>query len=138
MAGVHELRSKVPESEKITINLGHVDLGHVDLLVRDGFYSNRSDFIRTAIRNLLARHEDTSKTLVARQELDLGLRTFTRDELEAAKRARDPIAIRVLGLAIIASDVTPELARTAISSVQVLGTLQASVEVKAALRDRLV
>lgn len=138
MASVSELRPGLPDSEKITINLGHVDLGHVDLLVRDGFYSNRTDFIRTAIRNQLARHEDASRKAVARHELDLGLRTFTREELEAAKRAGAPIAIRVLGLAVVAADVTADLARASIASVHVLGTLQASAEVKAALRDRLV
>ena len=138
MARLRALQSKVPDSEKITINLGHVDLGHVDLMVQDGFYSNRTDFIRTAIRNQLSRHDDAVKQSVARHKLDLGLRTITRDELEIAKRSGQPIAIHVLGLAIIASDVSPALARAAIASVQVLGTLQASAEVKTALQDRIV
>ena len=138
MARQRELQSKVPDSEKITINLGHVDLGHVDLLVQDGFYSNRTDFIRTAIRNQLSRHDNAVKQSVARHKLDLGLRTFTRDELEIAKRSGQPIAINVLGLAIIASDVSPALARAAIATVQVLGTLQASADVKRALQDRIV
>jgi Ribbon-Helix-Helix transcriptional regulator family len=55
---VKDLRPKVPDSEKITINLGFVDLGRVDLMVREGFYSNRADFIRTAIRNQLERQDD--------------------------------------------------------------------------------
>lgn len=138
MARPRALQSKVPDSEKITINLGHVDLGHVDLLVQDGFYSNRTDFIRTAIRNQLSRHDDAVKQAVARHKLDLGLRTITRDELEDAKRAGRPLAIHVLGLAVIAPDVSPALARAAIASVQVLGTLQASAEVKRALQDRIV
>lgn len=138
MARPRALQGKVPDSEKITINLGHVDLGQVDLLVQDGFYSNRTDFIRTAIRNQLARHDDAVKQSVARHKLDLGLRTITRDELETAKRSGQPLAIHVLGLAIIASDVSPALARDAIASVQVLGTLQASAEVKSALQDRIV
>jgi Arc/MetJ-type ribon-helix-helix transcriptional regulator len=124
------------ESEKITINVGYVDLGHVDLLVRDGFYANRSDFIRTAIRNQLERHADATRQSVSRRSLDLGLRHYSREELETARAAQRPLDIRVLGLVTIAPDVTPELARAAIASVSVLGTLQASPAVKAALIDR--
>lgn len=138
MSNVRELRPKVPDSEKITINLVFVDLGQIDLMVRDGFYSNRTDFIRTAIRNQLSRHDDVVKASVARQRLDLGLRSIGREELEEARRTGTPLRIQVLGLASIAPDVSPELARAAIASVQVLGTLQASAEVKAALRDRIV
>jgi Arc/MetJ-type ribon-helix-helix transcriptional regulator len=126
-----------PESEKITINLGHVDLGQIDLLVAEGFYGNRTDLIRTAIRNLLDRHQDAVRGSVARKGLDLGLRRYGRAELEAARDAGTPLAINVLGLASIAPDVTPELAREAIASVQVLGTLQASPAVRAALADRM-
>src|SRR5687768_1252960 len=128
--------AKEAESEKITINLGFVDLGLIDLLVQDGFYSNRTDFIRTAIRNQLDRHADATRQSVARRSLDLGLRHVTRAELEHARAAGETLHIRVLGLAAIAPDVTPELARAAIASVSVLGALQASPEVKAALADR--
>jgi Arc/MetJ-type ribon-helix-helix transcriptional regulator len=139
MAGsnVHELRSKTgSESEKITINLGHVDLGHIDLLVRDGFYGNRTDFIRTAIRNQVERHAEATRQSVSRRSLDLGLRHVSRQELETARAAQRPLDIRVLGLVTIAPDVTPDLARAAIASISVLGTLQASAAVKAALADR--
>ncbi len=135
---VHELRPKgVADSEKITINLGYVDLGHVDLLVREGFYSNRTDFIRTAIRNQLERHSDAVRQSVARNTLDLGLRHYGRSELEAARERGEPFHINVLGLARIANDVTPELARAAIASVTVLGALHASADVRAALADRM-
>src|SRR4051794_28745019 len=138
MAGnVTEIRPKASDSEKITINLGYVDLGHIDLLVQEGFYSNRTDFIRTAIRNQIERHADVAKRSVARKELDLGLRHFTRADLEAARAAGQKLEIQVLGLASIAQDVTPELARAVISSVVVLGALHASAEVKAALADRI-
>lgn len=99
------------DSEKITVNLGYVDLGHVDLLVKDGFYSNRTDFIRTAIRNQIERHADAARQSVVRRSLDLGLRHFTRRDLESAVASGERLQIRVLGLASIASDVTPELAR---------------------------
>jgi Arc/MetJ-type ribon-helix-helix transcriptional regulator len=132
-----ELRPKSPESEKITINLGYVDLGHIDLLVQDGFYSNRTDVIRTAIRNLLDRHHDVVKQSVARQQLDLGLRRYSREDLEAARAAGETLHIHVLGLAVIATDVTPALARETIASIHVLGALQASPAVKAALGDRI-
>src|ERR1700746_386273 len=106
---VRDLRPRAPDTEKITINLGYVDLGHVDLLVREGFYSNRTDFIRTAIRNQLERHSDAVRQSVARNTRDLGLRQFSRTDLEAARDRGEPLHINVLGLAIIASDVTPEL-----------------------------
>jgi Arc/MetJ-type ribon-helix-helix transcriptional regulator len=137
MAGnVQELRPKTPDSEKITINLGYVDLGRIDLLVREGFYSNRTDLIRTAIRNQLERHADAASRSAEREGLDLGLRHYGRAELEAARDAGRRLDIRVLGLASIAPDVTPELARAAIGSVVVLGALHASPAVKAALADR--
>ncbi|MEH2626346.1 Arc/MetJ-type ribon-helix-helix transcriptional regulator [Bradyrhizobium sp. AZCC 1719] len=135
-SNVRELRPKPPESEKITINLGYVDLGQVDLMVQEGFYSNRTDFIRTAIRNQLERHADVVKQSTTRKSLDLGLRHFSREDLEAARQAGEMLHINVLGLASIAQDVTPELARAAIASVCVLGALQASPAVKAALVDR--
>jgi Arc/MetJ-type ribon-helix-helix transcriptional regulator len=128
---------KATESEKITINLGYVDLGRIDLLVREGFYSNRADLIRTAIRNHLASHVEMLDTSVARNAMDLGLRDFGRGELEDALKRGEPLHIKVVGLARIASDVTPELARGAIASVTVLGSLKASPEVKAALADRI-
>jgi Arc/MetJ-type ribon-helix-helix transcriptional regulator len=128
---------RVVDSEKLTINMGFVDLGHIDLLVREGFYSNRSDFIRTAIRTQLDRHTDAVKQCVARRQLDLGLRQYSRLDLEAIRAAGETLHIQVLGLAVIASDVSPELARATIASIQVLGALQASPEVKAALSDRI-
>ena len=135
---VHELRPRAADSEKITVNLGFIDLGRMDLLVRDGFYANRADFIRTAVRNQLERHEEVVRQSAARRRLCLGLSHFTRAELEAARDAGAPLHIQVLGLASIANDVTPELARAAIASVEVLGALQASPAVKAALADRIV
>jgi Arc/MetJ-type ribon-helix-helix transcriptional regulator len=137
-AKVAELRSKVADTEKITINLGFVDLGHIDLLVREGFYSNRTDFIRTAIRNHLGRYDDTVKRSVAKYHLDLGLRHYSRNELLAVQTAGETLHIQVLGLATIALDVSPELARKTIASIHVLGALQASPEVKAALSDRMM
>ena len=136
-SNVQELRPKVADTEKITINLGFVDLGHVDLMVQEGFYSNRTDFIRTAIRNQLERHADIVKQSTARKSLDLGLRNYGREDLEAALRAGEMLHIHVLGLASIAQDVTAELARATIASVAVLGALHASSAVKAALADRM-
>ncbi len=133
---LQELRPKLSDSEKITINLGYVDLGHVDLMVQEGFYSNRTDFIRTAIRNQLDRHSDVLRQSVARKTLDLGLRRYTRADLERARDNGEMLHINVLGLASIAADVTPELARAAIASVTVLGALQADPSVREALRDR--
>lgn len=125
------------DNEKITINLGFVDLGHIDLLVRDGHYSNRSDFIRTAIRNQLERHSDAARVSVMRKQLDLGISHFSRSQLEQVQAAGEMLDIRVLGLATIAADVTPELARATIGSLTVLGALHASASVKSALADRL-
>lgn len=133
---VRELRPRAPESEKLTINLGFVDLGRIDLMVRDGFYANRADFIRTAVRNQLERQGDAVRQSVDRKQLTLGLSQFTRQDLETARDAGAPLHIHVLGLASIAPDVTPELAREAIASVEVLGAFHASPAVKAALADR--
>jgi Arc/MetJ-type ribon-helix-helix transcriptional regulator len=137
MAKIHELRAGAVDTEKITINLGYVDLGHIDLMVREGFYSNRTDFIRTAIRSQLDRHGDVLKKSVERQQLDLGLRRYSREDLEAVRAAQGSLHIQVLGLAIIAEDVSPELARETIASIHVLGALQAPAAVKAALEDRI-
>ena len=134
--GADASRPRSGDSEKITINLGYVDLGQIDLLVQEGFYANRTDLIRTAIRNQLERHADAATRSAEREGLDLGLRHYGRAELEAARDAGLRLDIRVLGLASIAPDVTPELARAAIGSVVVLGALHASPAVKAALADR--
>jgi Arc/MetJ-type ribon-helix-helix transcriptional regulator len=136
-SNVRELRPKASDSEKVTINLGYVDLGQIDLMVHEGFYSNRTDFIRTAIRNQLERHADIVKQSVARNTFDLGLRHYTRADLEAVRAERQTLHLHVLGLLSIAPDVTPDLARATIGSLSVLGALHASAEVKAALADRM-
>jgi Arc/MetJ-type ribon-helix-helix transcriptional regulator len=130
--------AKPLDSEKITINLGFVDLGHIDLLVSESFYANRTDFIRTAIRNQLATHADAVKQVVARKMLVLGLQHFSQADLLAVQAAHQKLQVRVLGLASIAHDVSPELALATIDTLEVLGSLQASPEVKAALANRLI
>jgi Arc/MetJ-type ribon-helix-helix transcriptional regulator len=125
------------ETEKITINLGLVDLGQIDLLVRESFYSNRTDFIRTAIRNQLAAHADAVRETVARKTMVLGLQHFTREDLEAVRAAGERLEINVLGLATIADDVSAELAAETIASVVVLGAFRASKAVRRALADRI-
>ena len=125
------------ETEKITINLGLVDLGQIDLLVREGFYQNRTDFIRTAIRNQIGEHAEAVKQTVARKTLALGLQNYTRRDLEAVRAAGETLQIRVLGLATIADDVNPELALETIDSIEVLGAFRASPAVKAALAGRI-
>ena len=131
-----QAKSKPTDSEKITINLGFVDLGQIDLLVTEGFYGNRSDFIRTAIRNQASTHADVLKQVVARKTLVLGLQHFSAADLRAVQAARQTLQIRVLGLASIADDVSPELALATIESLDVLGALHASPAVKAALASR--
>lgn len=132
-----DARSKVGETEKLTVNLGVVDLGQIDLLVQDGFYSNRTDLIRTAIRNQLAVHSDQVKSTVARRTLVLGLQSFSRADLERVQASGETVRIQVLGLARIADDVSPELALATIQSVEVLGAFHASAAVRRALADRI-
>lgn len=134
---VREIRPKLSESEKITINLGLIDLGQIDLLVQEGFYSNRTDLIRTAIRNQLSTHADVVKQTVARKSLVLGLQHYSRADLEAVQAAGQRLQIQVLGLATIGNDVSPELALATIDSVVVLGALHASPAVKKALAGRI-
>ena len=129
--------SELEKTEKITINLGPVDLGQIDLLVQEGFYSNRTDFIRMAIRTQLATHAEVVKRTVARKTLVLGVQYYTRHDLEAVRAAGEKLQINVLGLASIADDVSPELAVETIDSVVVLGAFRASAAVKAALADRI-
>jgi Arc/MetJ-type ribon-helix-helix transcriptional regulator len=126
------------KTEKITINLGLVDLGQIDLLVREGFYANRTDFIRSAIRTQLATRAGAVEQSVARRTLVLGHQHFARPQLEALRRAGQTVQIHVLGLATIADDVSPELALQTIASVEVLGAFRASAAVKAALASRTV
>ncbi len=137
MSNIRNLRDRTPDSEKITINLGYVDLGRIDLLVQEGFYSNRSDFIRTAIRNQLDSHVDTVAKSIERHTMELGLRDYTRADLEALRDAGEMLHVKVVGLARIDPDVTPELAVATIGSITVLGALQASTEIKKALADRI-
>lgn len=127
----------IEKTEKITINLGVVDLGEIDLLVREGFYANRTEFIRMAIRAQLATRATAVEQTVARKTLVLGTQRYARRDLEAVRAAGQRLEIRVLGLASIADDVSPELARATIASVEVLGAFRASEAVKAALADRI-
>ena len=133
-----ESRPRIGETEKLTINLGVVDLGQVDLLVQEGFYSNRTDLIRTAIRNQLSVHADEVKKTVSRRALTVGLQHWTRSDLERVRAAGETLRIQVVGLARIADDVPPELARATIQSIEVLGAFQASAEVRRALADRIL
>lgn len=137
MGNVRQLRDAQPESEKITINLGYVDLGRIDLLVQEGFYANRSDFIRTAIRKQLDAQDAAVSNSLQRHTLELGLRDYARADLEALLAAGEVLHVKVVGLARIAPDVSPDLARATIGSITVLGGLQATPEVKKALADRI-
>ena len=132
-----EIKLKIAESEKITINLGPIDLGQIDLLVQEGFYSNRTDLIRTAIRNQLNQHAEVVKQTVARKSLVLGMQHYSRADLEAIQAAGERLQIQVLGLASIASDVSVELALATIESIFVLGSLHASAVLKTALAPRI-
>jgi len=131
-------REGAGETEKVAINLGHIDLGRIDVLVQEGFYTNRTDFIRTAIRNQLTTQADEVRRGIERKTLDLGLRDFAREDLERVREAGELLHIRVVGLARFGSDVSGELVRATIGSITILGSLQASREVKEALRDRFV
>jgi Arc/MetJ-type ribon-helix-helix transcriptional regulator len=130
-------RRTLPDSEKITINLGYVDLGQIDLMVQDGFFSNRTDFIRTAIRQQLERHSDQLRQSIRRRTLELGLRQVGSAELQALRDAGETLRLNVVGLVAIAADVTPELARATIASIAVLGALHAPAAVRSALADRM-
>ncbi|WP_116084099.1 CopG family transcriptional regulator [Tropicimonas sp. IMCC34011] len=138
MPKIHRLRSGQADTEKVTINLGHVDLGRIDLLVREGFYSNRTDFIRSAIRGQLATEARAVDQSVERHRFEMGLFDITRADLETMRDAGEVLHLRVVGLARIAEDVPPELAAEAIGSLSVLGSLHASKDVKAALSDRII
>jgi hypothetical protein len=132
-----QIATPKPVDEKITINLGCVDLGQIDLLVQEGFYANRTDLIRTAIRNQLTTHSEVVRQVVLRKTLVLGIQYYTEADLLAVQASGAKLQIRVLGLASIAPDVTPALALATIESLTVLGALHASPAVKAALVERI-
>jgi len=131
------IKQKLPETEKVTVNLGLVDLAQMDLLIEEGFYTNRTDFVRTAIRNQLERHGEDIRQTVVRKRFVVGLQRYTKAELERSVAAGERLEIHVLGLASIDDDVAPELATAAIASIWVLGAFVASNAVKAALADRI-
>jgi len=128
---------KMADTEKITINLSVVDLGHVDLLVEQGLYSSRSDLIRTAIRNQLNTHGEVVQQAVVRKALALGVLVYDHRDLEAKLDKGEMLDIRIVGMVVLSKSITPELARQAIRSIQVYGVLRASPEVKDALADRM-
>jgi Arc/MetJ-type ribon-helix-helix transcriptional regulator len=130
--------AELEKTEKITINLGLVDLGEIDLLVGEGFYANRTDFIRSAIRRQLETRSGAVQDTVARRTLELGSVQYTRAQLEKLRAAGKTVHLRVLGLGSIANDVPVDLALATIESVEVLGAFRASREVKAALASRTV
>ncbi len=133
----HLVRRDRDKSEKITINVGLVDLGEIDLLVDEGFFAHRTDFIRSAIRRQLDSRSGAVQRTVARRALVLGSEHYSRADLEALRRAGTMIELRVLGLATLADDVSPELALATISAVDVLGAFRAPAAVKAALSERI-
>ena len=137
MSNVVKLKDKGPDTEKITINLGYVDLGRIDLLVQEGFYSNRSDFIRAAIRGQIAGHDEIVTRSIERHTMELGLRDYHRHDLEALRDAGEILHVKVVGLVRIAADIPVDLALQTIGSITVLGALQASAEIKTALADRI-
>jgi Arc/MetJ-type ribon-helix-helix transcriptional regulator len=130
--------AEVDKSEKITINIGLVDLGQIDLLVDEGFYANRTDFIRTAIRRQIESRSAAVEQTVLRRTLTLGAQHYSREALEALRASGQKVEVRVLGLATVADDVSPELAVATIASVEVLGAFRAPKAVKAALASRTV
>jgi Arc/MetJ-type ribon-helix-helix transcriptional regulator len=132
-----DIKAKLPDTDKVTVNLGLVDLAQMDLLVEEGFYTNRTDFVRTAVRNLLQQHAEAIRQTVLRKRFVTGLQRYSRAELERVVAAGEQLEIHVLGLATLEDDVTPELARAAIASLRVLGAFVASPAVKDALADRI-
>ncbi|NNG23470.1 CopG family transcriptional regulator [Telluria aromaticivorans] len=128
---------RLPDSDKVTVNVGLVDLAQMDLLVNEGFYSNRTDFVRTAIRNQLQVHAESIRQTVVRKRYVLGQHRYSRRELEEVIASGQRLEIHVLGLAVIEDDVTPELADQAIASVQVLGAFIAAPATRQVLADRI-
>ncbi len=125
------------DSEKITVNIGSVDLGRIDLLVQEGFYASRADFIRTAIRNQLDRQRDTVDSITTRKSMVIGTLSITRKELEQKRDANEMINVKVIGMLIMTDDITPALALETIQSVTVRGVFKAPEDLKQALSDRL-
>jgi len=125
------------DTEKITINLGPVDLGRIDVLVEQGLYSNRTDAIRSAIRTLLDRHEPVIQNVSVQKSFSLGVLILSRADLERWKASGEKKSLHIIGHLSLAKDIAPELARETIESIRVRGTFRASEELKRALTDRI-
>ncbi|GAB4154151.1 MAG: CopG family transcriptional regulator [Candidatus Promineifilaceae bacterium] len=125
------------ETEKITINMSVVDLGQIDLLVEEGFYSNRTDFIRAAIRHQLLRHDAELKQSIVRKTMAVGVVNYSRKDLEKAQARGEQLSARVIGMLVIDDDVSPELAAATINTIKVSGVFQASKAIKEAIADRI-
>ena len=125
------------ETEKITINMSVVDLGKIDLLVQEGLYSNRTDLIRTAIRNQILTHEFELQQSVQRNSFGIGVINYNRKDLEGAKAEGKSLKITIIGLLHLSNDISPELAAETIESIRVMGVFRAPEALKQALADRI-
>src|SRR5512141_1239365 len=120
----------MPDTEKITINMPAVDLGKIDLLVQEGLYSNRTDFIRTAIRSQVEKHNIEIQQSVTRHSYVIGVVSYNRADFEKHKLKNERLKLAVVGLLHLQDDITPELAAEVIETINVRGILIASDPVK--------
>jgi len=125
------------DTDKVSFNISVVDLGKIDLLVEQGHYASRTDFLVAAVRTQLLTHVDTVQELFVRQSPLVGASIYSRKTLEKLTAKGKQLDINVVGLCMFAKDVTPELALATVHSLKVRGTFRASPEVKEALRERM-
>jgi Arc/MetJ-type ribon-helix-helix transcriptional regulator len=129
--------ARIETTEKITININTIDLGHIDLLVNEGYYATRTEFIKTAVKKQLDRHEEDTKKLIEQKakhgdyELSIGVGGFTKSELERIIQKKEAkIKMIFIGLFITPKDVTLELLEQAVESIKVYGVCRCSQEIK--------
>lgn len=123
----------INSTEKITINVNTSDLGKIDLLIHEGYYSNRTDFIKSAIKSQVNKHDDEINMILSskkKKDWFVGVYVLTEDELQALKRYGRKKAIRGMGLLIVDKDVSLDLMKTSISAIETYGVCRCSSEIK--------
>jgi len=123
-------------TEKATINIGIMELAQIDLLVENMIYTNRSDFIRTAIRNQLEMHKSDIERLYLQTKANsfepesqvqggIGIYRLRKAALSDAMKSNKKLHIMVMGILLIDKDISPELFEATVESIKIYGKIQA-------------
>jgi Arc/MetJ-type ribon-helix-helix transcriptional regulator len=122
--------------QQLNVTMDAEEIHQVDLMVEQGLYASRKDFLQLAARNLLREHGVEVPRPMTGELKVAGIAVHNRKSLEKLRAAGRQLELNVTGIFRLADDVTPELACAVIKSLTLRGTFEASAEVKATLKDR--